>query len=191
MAVQAKVYTVDDLRELSRGVNEKRYELVKGELREVMPTGDIHTELAVWAAHLVVSYVMPRQIGVVTGEIGGYILYQDPKTGRDTVRAPDVGFLFKDRLQPPTGSFYPVAPDLAVEIVSPNDTATEIDEKIEDYFQGGTRLVWVIYPKSKRVHVYRAVDDVHIVTIDGVLGGGDVLPDFSLPVQELFAHMRE
>src|SRR5258708_5727360 len=110
MAIQEKLYTADDLWQMSHGADEKHYELVKGTLIDVAPSGDAHTVLAVWFGHLLLTHVAPNDLGEVTGEVGGFILFTDP----DTVRAPDVGFIAKARRNPMTGKFYPMAPDLAV-----------------------------------------------------------------------------
>src|SRR5260370_41294285 len=125
MAIQEKLYTADDLWEMSHGQDEKRYELVKGMLIDVAPSADEHTELISWINYLFMDWVVKHDLGVVTSDSGGFILFTDP----DTVRAPDVGFISKARLKPKIRLFYSIAPDLGVEIVSPNDTAREVREK--------------------------------------------------------------
>lgn len=185
MTTLEKLYTAAELWELSRGEDHKRYELWNGRLIEVSPTGDMHTILSVWLAHLLLSFVVPRDLGDVTGEIGGYQLTED------TVLAPDVGFIAKGRLQQLTGKFIAFAPDLAIEIRSPGDTTTEIYEKVVEYFKYGTRLVWVVYPRSRTIHVYTSAVQVKILTVDDVLDGGDVLPGFSVPVREIFQRLGE
>jgi Uma2 family endonuclease len=102
------------------------------------------------------------------------------------VRAPDVGFVAKERLTGPIpDKYFPFAPDLAVEVVSPSDTAQDIREKVLDFLKAGTRLVWVVYPESKTVDVYRP-DGVQVVEINGTLDGGDVLPGFRLALRAVF-----
>src|SRR5258708_3121005 len=159
MSVIERYYTADDLWQMAQSNTAQRYELVKGQLVEMPPAGDIHTVLVIWIAHLLLTYVVAHDLGEITGPDGGYILASDPYT----VRAPDVGFIAKARLQPMTGKYYPFAPDLAVEVVSPNDAASAIDDTVIEYFSAGTRLVWVIYPKSKTVHVFCAANDVRIL----------------------------
>ncbi len=187
MAVQEKVYTADELWELSHGETAKRLELSRGSLVAMSPTGEAHTVIAAWLLHLIMTYVDAHGLGEVTGEAGGYLLSTNP----DTVRAPDVGFVAKARLTFAASEKYiPVAPDLAVEIMSPGDSATEINDKVLEYLQAGTRLIWVVYPTSKTVTVYKSVNDVQIVRLDGVLSGDAVLPGFSLPVRDIFKKLR-
>ncbi len=185
MTVQEKLYTADEFWEISRSNMGKKWELVKGVVVEMSPTGDTHTILATWIAHLLLSHVASKDLGDITGEAGGYTLSTDP----DTVRAPDVGFISKARLTPMTGKYYPVAPDLAVEIVSPNDTATEIHDKIIEYLQAGTRLIWVVYPRSRTIDVYTAAG-ARTLDVNGTLEGGEVLPGFSVPVHGVFERLR-
>ena len=184
MAVQDRPYTAGDLWALQS--SGKHFELISGVLVEVSPTGEIHTVLATWIAYLILVYVDAHDLGEVTGEIGGYLL------APDTVLAPDVGFISKDRLTARTGQGYiPVAPDLAVEIMSPGDTANEINDKVLRYLQAGTQLCWVVYPVSKTVTVYKASHEGAIIGIDAFLDGGAVLPGFSLPVRDIFKKLRE
>ena len=178
MTIRQKLYTAEDLGLISRGGNEKVYELVRGELVEVTPSAAIHTILASWINYILTGFVVAHDLGVVTGEIGGYILFKDP----DTVRAPDVGFISKARFTSMPESFFPFPPDLAVEIVSTGDTASEVDDKVEDYLTSGTRLVWVIYPKTRKILVYKPGDAVQVVRLDGA----DLLPGFSVPAQQIF-----
>jgi len=183
MTTQAKLYTADELWQLSSTAAEHRYELINGELIIVSPTGDIHTILASFFIYYLMAFVLPRDLGDVTGEIGGYQLSDD------TVLAPDVGFIAKGRLTQLSGKYIPFAPDLAIEIRSLGDTAIEIYDKVVLYFAHGTRLVWGVYPKSRTVHVYTSATQVAILTIDDVLNGGDVLPGFNLPVRDVFQRL--
>jgi len=115
----------------------------------------------------------------------GFILRRGP----DTVRAPDASFVARDRLtsgELPTG-FLEMAPDLAVEVVSPDDCRREIREKSESWIQAGTRLVWVIDPASRSATVYSSNGDVREVEEDGILDGEDSVPGFACSPSELFA----
>jgi Uma2 family endonuclease len=105
------------------------------------------------------------------------------------VRAPDLAFVCRERLPPenqPRG-FWEIAPDLVVEVVSPNDTRAEIQLKVREWIEAGVRLVWVVYPDSRTVEVIRTLLDREELTADDTLDGGDVLPGFSCAVAELFA----
>jgi Uma2 family endonuclease len=166
--------------------SEKNFELIKGILVDVSPTTPVHTVLAAWIAHLLLAYVDANDLGEVTGENGGYQL------AADTVLAPDVGFVSKERLTSQMGDgFIPFAPDLAVEIISPVDTANAFNDRVLQYLESGTRLIWAIYPSSKTVTVYKSSRKLVIFDINNVLDGGDVLPGFSLPVREIFKKLRE
>jgi Uma2 family endonuclease len=186
MAVQERLYTADEFWE-SFG-DTKRLELVKGVPVEMSPTGEEHSVVSAWIAYLLLSYVETHDLGEVTAAEGGFVVSRDP----DTVRAPDVGFVAKTRLAGPTSErYFPGPPDLAVEVVSPGDSASAIHAKVFDYLRAGTRLVWVVYPQSRTVAVYGPDTPTRFLDIDGTLEGGDVLPGLSLPVREIFKKLRE
>jgi Uma2 family endonuclease len=186
MLIQEKLYTADEFWETFGET--KRLELVKGVPTEMSPTGEAHMIIAAWLTYLLFGYVESHDLGIVTASEGGFILSADPTT----VRAPDVGFVAKGRLtEPTTERYFPGPPDLAVEIVSPNDRADEIHNKVMDFLSAGTRLVWVVYPSSKTVAVYPPDSAGHIFTAEDTLDGGSVLPGFSLPVREIFKKLRE
>jgi Uma2 family endonuclease len=105
------------------------------------------------------------------------------------VRAPDTAFVAAARLQgPPSRRFSEAVPDLAVEVVSPYDTAPEVEEKVQTWLQAGVRLVWVVHPSTHSVTVYRSLQDIHALTGDEQLDGGDVLPGFICSVRDLFPY---
>lgn len=189
MAIQTKVYTIADLWELSaqtHGRVPKSYELVRGELREMAPASGMHGNYANDLAYYLTGFVKQNKLGYVTAAETGYILFIDPVEG-DTVRAPDVGFVAKDRLpdgMPETG-FIPLAPDLAVEVVSPSESGADIEEKIQDYLRAGTRLIIYLYPKTRTLTVITPTTARRLTETD-TLDGGDVLPGFTLPLKSLF-----
>lgn len=187
MAVQERVYTAADLWALSHHPDyaDMRLELSEGVLKIVSPAGGEHGNLALRIGARLHLFVEEARLGYTTAAETGYILSTRPD-GRDTVRAPDVGFVAAERL--PDGlpqGFVPCAPDLAVEIVSPNDTADEIHAKVQDFLQAGTRLLWVVYPRTRTVDVHTP-QGAHTLTLTDTLDGGDVLPGFTLPLRELF-----
>jgi Uma2 family endonuclease len=161
-----------------------RHELVRGELRTMAPTGWGHGRRTIKVAVSLDQYVEAEGLGeVVTGE-PGFRLTTDP----DTVRAPDVAFVRRDRL-PPGGSlpgYFPGAPDLAVEVISPNDLYTEVDEKVAEWLEHGTQLVFVVNPRRRTVAVHRPGQPVRILGSDDTLDGEDVVPGWSLAVRDLF-----
>ncbi|MBN1284241.1 MAG: Uma2 family endonuclease [Anaerolineae bacterium] len=166
---------------------DKGYELVKGEIVKMSPSGTEHMTVAAWLIHLLTLHTEAHDLGDITTSEGGFLLSTDP----DTVRAPDAGFIAKARIITPTPrGYFPGAPDFAAEVVSPNDRAKDIHDKVIDYLSSGTRLVWVVYPGSRTVIVYKPAGEAHIFGPDDVLDGGDVLPGLSLPVREIFKKLR-
>jgi Uma2 family endonuclease len=161
-----------------------RYELVKGELRKMSPSGWEHGEVVVNITLLLGQYVKMNKLGACGGAETGFKIASDP----DTVRAPDLSFVRWERI--PEGAarrkFFTGAPDLAVEVVSPGDTRREVSEKVEDWLETGARAVWVINPKQRAVTVYRSMTDVTRLSEEDELDGGDVVPGFHCKVLEIF-----
>jgi Uma2 family endonuclease len=184
MAVETRLYTADDVWELShQGGDPKRLELMRGEIIEMTPTGGLHGIVAMRIGKILASYVEAQNLGYTVAAETGFILAQKP----DTVRAPDVAFIARNRMPHPIPEqYFRFAPDLAVEVVSPNDKAKDIREKVLDFLKAGTRLIWIVYPDARTIDVYRPGQDVQVIGPDGSLDGVDVLPDFTLPVSQLF-----
>lgn len=161
-----------------------RYELVKGELRRMSPSGWEHGEVVVNITLLLGHYVKINKLGFCGGAETGFKIASDP----DTVRAPDLAFVGRERR--PVGDarrkFFAGAPDLAVEVVSPGDTRREVEEKVKDWLDAGTRVVWIINPKRRSVSVYRPMTDVMYMSESDELDGGDVVPGFRCKVSEIF-----
>jgi Uma2 family endonuclease len=187
MVVREKFYSADDLWELSHDpeYDEMRLELSEGNLIIMSPAGGKHGGLATDLSVYIHQHVKPRRLGYVTAAETGYILYKNP-SGKDTVRAPDVGFVRAERL--PEGlpdGYIPFAPDLAVEVASPNESGDDIQHKVLDYLRYGTQAVWYFYPKSRTVNIHKQ-EGTHTFAEDDVLDGGDVLPGFKLALREVF-----
>ena len=161
-----------------------RYELVKGELRKMSPAGWEHGEVIVNITLLLGQYVKVNQLGSCGGAETGFKLASDP----DTVLAPDLSFVSRERR--PQGEarkkFFPGAPDLAVEVMSPGDTRREVKEKVEDWLGAGTRAVWVVDPRHRTVKVYRSTAEVTHLSEADELDGGEVVPGFRCKVAEIF-----
>lgn len=163
--------------------DETRKELVRGRVVREPPAGFEHGGLAAHIAHRLREFVARGDLGMVVGAETGFILFEDPPT----VRAPDAAFVTRERLPEDRSGFAPLAPDLAVEVVSPSNTMPQIHDKVCDFLDAGTRLVWIVEPRRRTVMVYRSRDDIRLLTEDDALDGGDLLPGFRLPVAELFA----
>ena len=161
-----------------------RYELVRGELIKMSPAGHQHGRIALNFTTPLDQFVRANQLGAVYAAETGFKLAEDP----DVVRAPDAAFIRRERVKEvgQTGGFWPGAPDLAAEVVSPGDTYAEVQDKIADWLDAGTRLVVVVNPNTQTVALYRSRSDIRILTIDDVLDGGEVVPNWTLPVRDIF-----
>jgi Uma2 family endonuclease len=161
-----------------------RHELVRGEMTTMAPTSAEHGASAFNMGGILRNYLKKNPIGVGAGAETGFLIQRKP----DTVRAPDCAFVSKDRI-PATGipkKYWPFAPDLAVEVLSPSDTASEVIEKIDEWLGAGTRLVWVVDPDKKTITVYRPGRQPQTLRIHEVLVDDEVLPGFEVSVAEIF-----
>ena len=178
-----KVMTAQDLLEMPD--DGRRYELVKGELREVSPSGWEASFVGAQIVAAIGPFVKRHGLGAVTMADGGYRFEVEP----DTVRAPDMAFVRAERL--PTRAelvgYADVAPDLAVEVVSPNDTRREVAEKVAYYLAQGVPLVWTVWPGSLSVEAHRPGQAPKTFRVGDVLTAEDILPGFRLPVADIFA----
>ena len=186
MSAQKTLVTAELLPGLSSRLSSegKRTELVEGELVVMAPAGGRHGRIANTIAYFLTQVSRDRKWGTVFAAETGFLLRRDP----DTVRAPDVAFVSSERLgtdEAPAG-FLKMAPDLAVEVVSPSDSAAAVQSKVEDWLGAGTRLVWVVYPDTRSVTVYRSLNEAEVLSEPDALDGAPVLPDFALPVSDLF-----
>jgi Uma2 family endonuclease len=163
----------------------KRYELIAGELHEMPPAGGEHGYVGNRAQIELGIYL--RQHPEIGGSFflaeTGYRLSRNP----DTVRAPDISYVNEERLpQARVRGFPELAPDFVVEVVSPNDTATEIQQKVDEWLAAGVLLVWVLYPSTRSAMVYRAERAVELLHADDTITAEPVLPGFSCRVGDLF-----
>lgn len=197
MAAQTAPARTMTLEEFEAHFAGKRYEYVNGRAvpmgpemigadgaTTVTPTKSEHG-LVIDRIHVKISvFVEEHELGLVFGAETGFIMRQD----RHDIRAVDVAFISRDRLSAvKRGSWLPFPPDLAVDVVSEYDRAREIREKVEDYMENGTRLLWIIYPDRRLIDVHRpGLPAVKLGSADQ-LDGADVLPGFSAPVKAIFA----
>lgn len=160
-----------------------RSELVRGQLLREPPPGAEHGGVAATLTIHLGQFVRHHQLGRLFTE-SGFVLAEDPPT----VRAPDIAFIAAARI-PPAGlpsRYFPGAPDLAVEVVSPSNTVAEIQGKVTDYLAAGASLVWVVEPRTRTVTVYRSEREIRILHEGDELDGGAVIPGFGLRVGEIF-----
>ena len=161
-----------------------RYELVKGELRKMSPAGSEHGAIIVNLTLLLGQHVKANNLGVVFGAETGFKIAMSP----DTVRAPDIAFVRRERI-PESGipkEFWPGAPDLAVEVLSPDDRAKKVNEKIDDWLASGASAVWVVNPKRRIVTVHRSQKETQTLLEDDELDGQDVVSGFRCRVADIF-----
>jgi Uma2 family endonuclease len=177
------IVTADELLALPTGMG-KRYELVAGELRTMSPSGWRHGQITANVSELLGTFIRKQNLGRWFGAETGFLLRRAP----DTVRAPDFAFIANEHLpkSAPVEAFWPGAPDLAVEVLSPGDTAGEVAEKIEEWLAAGCAAVWVVDPKLQMVTIYRSLTEVQIKAAGETLVGDPVVPGFSCTVDELF-----
>lgn len=188
MAIQEKLYTVDDVWRLSQQPeNEhKHYYLIDGELFWEMPPGYRHGRLEILIGRYLLNFAEEHDLGEVTGAVGFY-----PADDRHTSLAPDVAFIRKQAAPSDThDKFVARMPDLAVEIQSPSNSLAELRRKAAVYLANGSELVWLVLPERAGVEVWRTDADgepaSEFVALDGSLSGEPVLPGFSLDLQKLF-----
>jgi len=158
-----------------------RWELVDGELRVLSPVGMIHAEVVTRVASRLDAFVRRKRLGKVFSGDPGFVLRRGP----DTLRAPDVCFVRADRMsgRPPRG-FFDGAPDLAIEVMSPEDRWTEVARKARQFLRAGSRAVWAIDPDRKTARIYSAAGTCTIDE-DGILEEATLLPGFRLRLRDL------
>lgn len=148
------------------------------------PASYDHGRIEVELIYRLTHFVRQQALGEVAPSDTGFLLSRDP----DTVRCADVAFICQERIDPPgrQGPYYPGAPDLAIEIVSPTDRAGEIDEKVQDWLHHGCQVVWLVNPKWRTVTIYRGGADISMLTEADELTALSLLPGFRLPIRQIF-----
>jgi Uma2 family endonuclease len=162
-----------------------RCELVRGEVRTMAPAGFERGAVIVNISTALALYVKPRRLGVVVGAETGFVLQRNP----DIVRGADVAFVQASRI--PAGGlpvkYWEGAPDLAVEVVSPEDRPKEVEDKFQNYLDAGARMVLVVNPKRRTVTVRRLGAEPVVLLTEDTINGADVVPGFQLPVADVFS----
>ncbi len=182
-----RLYTLDDLHEIEdRPENQdKFFELIDGVIYEMAGTSAKPTVIAMRIGRLLGNHVDDNDLGYITGADGKF------EMGTHNALIPDVAFVSKER-QPelPDGPFT-IAPDLAVEVVSPSDSIKATQRKAKRYLSLGTHIVWIVYPDDQSVDVCRLLPDgnmsIQEVDINGVLDGSEVIAGFTVLVRQIFS----
>jgi Uma2 family endonuclease len=182
MTTTQQLVTAEDLLHIPD--NGFRYELVRGELKKMAPAGHRHGRIAINVTTPLDQHVRAHNLGVVYAAETGFKLASNP----DVVRAPDVAFIRRERVEEvgDVEGYWPGAPDLAVEVVSPSDTYADVQEKVFDWLEAGARMVIVVMPRRRSVTVYRALNDIIVLTENDSLDGGDVVPGWTMSIKDLF-----
>ena len=185
MATPTKVWTWQEALELPGG---DRYEVINGELKERTMSFE-SSAIAGLFIELLRGWARRTKAGFVAGPDGGLAIFSWMP---GDVRMPDVTYVSRERVaRLPRRGWLTVAPELAIEVISPNDRIEDAEDKARDYIRAGVDLVWVVIPSTRSVHVWRT-DGSRVVLQPGeVLSGEAVLPGFELPVAEIFAEFEE
>lgn len=183
--VLQKVWTDEELMQLPNdGTNDWKVELVNGEPQKMSPAGFLHGMIAVRLVRRLEEFADAHSLGMVLDSSTGF------RMRNRNVRVPDVAFVSSERLKNlkhPLEGFFEGSPDLAVEVLLPNDTAKELHKKMTDYFESGTKLAWAINPEDETVIVYhRPSPGGKVLRRGDTLDGETLLPHFSMPVALLF-----
>jgi Uma2 family endonuclease len=161
-----------------------RYELFQGELKQMAPASHEHGAIAINISTPLDQYVRTNKLGRVYAAETGFKIASNP----DTVRAPDVAFISQERLDQigKVKGYWPGAPDLVVEIVSPNDIYAEVEEKVFDWLEAGARMVVVVNPRKRLVTVYRSLTDIVVLREGDTLDCRDVVAGWAIAIKDIF-----
>jgi Uma2 family endonuclease len=181
MITSTQPVTADDLLQMERS---GRYQLVRGELRRMQFADNIHGRVVMIIAGSLHAHVIANRLGNVYAAETGFLLATDP----DTVRASDVAFVRRERLEQvgDVEGYWPGAPDLAVEVTSPNDRFTEVEGEVFDWLEAGSSMVIVVNPKKRTATVYRSNDDITVLSEEDMLSGYDVVKEWKMRVGDMF-----
>lgn len=174
--------TADELLKLH--VPSKRIELVDGVAMVREPAGYVHGRVTMNLTARLVLYLQgrPEPTGQLIAAATGFTLAREP----DTVRSPDIAYLRPQRVPDPgTPGFPEVAPDLVVDVLSPEDRPREIQQRAGQWLAAGTQVVWVVDPRRQTTHIYRSDGTEEFVGTEGSLLGEDILPGFTCPLEAI------
>lgn len=175
--------TAEDLHEITAP---GKHELIDGKLVSMAPAGGEHAEIGVNVIVPLSVHVRAHQLGRVYGPDAGFLIARDPE---DQLLSPDVAYVAAERLPPPEqrSGFLPLAPDLAVEVVSPWDRASEVDDKVQRYLRAGTLMVLVVQPGTRTIVAWLPDGSGRVYHADDMLDLDAVVPGFTIAVSEVFA----
>ena len=187
MAIAEHTITAERFRELLAlpEYQDRRLELVEGKIVEMSQPTWNHGIVTMRLAVKIAIHAEANDLGEVPASDTGFILERNPY-GRDTVRGMDIAFVSKSRIPDARGiSWLALGPDLAVEVISPGNTAGDIQRKVQQLLRAGTRLIWLVYPDTRMVEAHTP-DGAKTFREDDTLSGGDALPGFEIRVGDIF-----
>jgi len=181
MSTTTHLMTAEELIRLPRG--QYRYELVKGELLTMSPSDAQHGAVTVYLSAPLATFVKANKLGIVFGAETGFILERNP----DTVLAPDISFIRKDRIKTISSGYLEIPPDLAVEVISPSESKLKVEKKTAQWLEFGAEAVWLVYPKTRTVEVRNSSGRKMLLTEREELTGRNGLVGFSISVKDIFS----
>lgn len=178
----AKIQTAEQLARMPSDGN--RYELIEGVLNIMPPAGGRHGRVAGRVFKLLANHVDELNLGGTFAAETGFLIHREP----DTVRAPDAAYVSLARMEEveDDSGFVPLAPDLAVEVVSPNDPFAAVEIKAFSWLDAGTKLVLIVEPESRTVHAYRSRTEIAVLQATDLLDVADVVSGWQVKVSEFF-----
>ncbi len=187
MVMERQLVSVERFLEIieSPEYGDRIVELVEGEIIEMSKPSGLHGQITMLVGAKIFNYVTDNTLGIVTAAETGFILERNPD-GRDTVRGLDVAYISGARapiVLP--DQLLDLAPDLAVEVISPSNKVADMHRKIRQLLAAGTALVWIVHPETRTVEVHTR-SGATTLEEDDTLSGGDVLPGFEVPVRDIF-----
>jgi Uma2 family endonuclease len=163
-------------------IDGSRQELVQGRVVTMPPAQGPHGFSCLAIGSFIFQHARANRLGFALSNDTGVVLARNP----DTVRGPDVAFWCYERLPKLPKGYIPIAPDLAVEVISPSNRLQAIRQKIREYFANGTKRVWVIYPETRKVRVFVSPSKSSVLSETDTLDGEEVIPGFRCNVADLF-----
>jgi Uma2 family endonuclease len=179
MSKTTALVTADELERLPR--DDRRYELVDGRVIPMSPVNFQHGKVVLQLGFLLSRYLRSQPVGVVVTEVGFRLAF-----GPDTVRAPDIAFIRTDRIPANAKVFFTGPPDVAIEVLSPDDRPADVRAKVDQYLARGVALVVVVDPNQRTVTTSRLTTPTATVHADEVLDLSDVIAGFRCPLREIF-----